>query len=52
MRQAAWESIAQRLPLAMFEQASREISLEQVPEIAAELLAGQGHGRVVVNLQG
>lgn len=51
VRQAAWESIAQRLPLAMFEQASREIALEQVPEIADELLAGQGHGRVVVNLQ-
>lgn len=50
VRQAAWGRIASRLPLTMFAQASREITLEQVPEIAAELLDGRGHGRVVVKL--
>lgn len=52
VRLQAWQRLAQDLPLATLDHASREIALEQVPEIAAELLDGRGHGRVVVNLQG
>ncbi|MGE5384690.1 MAG: oxidoreductase [Betaproteobacteria bacterium] len=51
VRLQAWQRLAQDLPLAMLDHASREIALEQVPEIAAELLEGRGHGRVVVDLQ-
>ncbi len=51
VRLQAWKRLAQDLPVKMLDQASREIALEQVPEIAAELLDGRGHGRVVVDLQ-
>ncbi len=50
VRQQAWQRIARDLPLSIFERASREIALEAVPGVAAEVLAGHGHGRVVVNL--
>jgi len=50
VRQQAWEKLAKDLPKTMLERVSREISLEEVPLVAAELLAGQGHGRVVVRL--
>ena len=52
VRLDAWRRIAKDLPPAVFEQASREIVLEEVPAVAAALLAGRGHGRVVVNLRG
>jgi acrylyl-CoA reductase (NADPH) len=50
VRLQAWERLARQLPKTMLEQVSREISLEEVPLVAAELLAGQGHGRVVIKL--
>jgi acrylyl-CoA reductase (NADPH) len=50
VRQQAWERLAKDLPKTMLERVSREIALEEVPLVAAELLAGQGHGRVVVRL--
>ncbi len=50
IRLRAWERLITDLPRIFFEQASREISLDEVPSVAAELLAGKGHGRVVVRL--
>ncbi|MBV5323304.1 oxidoreductase, partial [bacterium] len=50
IRLRAWERLITDLPTEFFEQASREISLDEVPSAAAELLAGKGHGRVVVRL--
>ena len=51
VRTIAWQRIAKQLPLELFAGMSREVGLAGVPAIAAEMLAGQGHGRVVVNLQ-
>lgn len=51
VRTIAWQRIAKQLPLDRFAGMSREVGLAGVPAIAAEMLAGRGHGRVVVNLQ-
>lgn len=50
LRLEAWQRLARDLSLAKLDSLVREISLAQVPEEAAKLLAGQGQGRIVVNL--
>jgi len=49
-RQAAWDRLARDLELSKLESMIQEISLEQVPEYAAELMAGQVSGRIVVKI--
>jgi acrylyl-CoA reductase (NADPH) len=49
-RQAAWDRLARDLELSKLESMIQEISLEQVPEYAAELMAGQVTGRIVVKI--
>ena len=49
-RLVAWETLARDLPMAVLEGLTREIRLEQVVEEAAKILAGQAHGRVLVNM--
>jgi len=49
-RQAAWDRLARDLELSKLESMIQEISLEQVPQYAAELMAGQVTGRIVVKI--
>jgi acrylyl-CoA reductase (NADPH) len=49
-RQAAWDRLARDLDISKLESMIQEISLEQVPEYAAELMAGQVTGRIVVKI--
>jgi acrylyl-CoA reductase (NADPH) len=49
-RQAAWDRLARDLELSKLESMIQEISLEQVPEYAAELMAGLVTGRIVVKI--
>lgn len=49
-RQHAWQRLAELLPAEFYEQASEEISLQQVPEWAEKIVAGQVTGRTLVKL--
>lgn len=46
----AWERLSQLLEPALLELISREISLDEVIQTAAELIAGQVRGRVIVDV--
>ncbi|MGL5006250.1 MAG: MDR family oxidoreductase [Plesiomonas sp.] len=50
LRTEAWNRLAQLLPPAFYAKVAHEITLEQVPEYAALLLANQITGRVLVNI--
>jgi acrylyl-CoA reductase (NADPH) len=50
LRQQAWARLARDLDPALLESMITEITLEQVPEAAARLMAGQVRGRVVVRV--
>ena len=47
-REEAWARLARDLDVARLDAITSEISLEQVPAVATELLAGKVRGRVVV----
>ncbi|MBD1389360.1 oxidoreductase [Neiella sp. HB171785] len=49
-RQQAWQRLQQLLPQSFYQQASEQISLEQVPEWADKIIAGQVTGRTLVKL--
>jgi len=49
-RQVAWDRLARDLDINKLESMIQEISLEQVPQYAAELMAGQVTGRIVVKI--
>ena len=49
-RLEAWNRLAQDLPLEHLERAMQTVSLEDVPRLAQEIIAGRVRGRVVVNL--
>ena len=49
-RQAAWNRLATDLDLIKLESMMEEITLDQVPEYAKALMAGQVTGRIVVKL--
>ena len=49
-RQQAWDRLARDLAPALLETISEEISLELVPARAADLMAGQVRGRLVVKI--
>ncbi|KLV03210.1 quinone oxidoreductase [Photobacterium aquae] len=49
-RQKAWQRLAELLPASYFEQACREVNLEQVIECADAITNGQITGRVVIKL--
>lgn len=49
-RQAAWDRLARDLDISKLESMIQEIRLEQVPQYAAELMAGQVTGRIVVKI--
>jgi acrylyl-CoA reductase (NADPH) len=50
LRREAWSRLARDLDPAKLEAMITEITLEQVPETAARLMAGQVRGRIVVRL--
>ena len=52
VRLQAWERLARDLDVAKLEAMTREITLAQAIEVAAELLQGQVRGRVVVDVAG
>lgn len=52
VREAAWARLAQDLDPALLAAMSREISLDEALACAADLLAGQVRGRVVVRVAG
>ncbi|MGB0733738.1 MAG: zinc-binding dehydrogenase, partial [Pontibacterium sp.] len=49
-RQVAWNRLAEAMPEEKLAGLSKVISLADVPEAAAEIVAGQVRGRVVVDL--
>lgn len=51
-RQAAWNRLAETLPLDKLEALSETIPLEEVPAYSETILKGQVRGRVVVELAG
>lgn len=50
VRQEAWMRLERDLDLARLDSITREISLAEVPEVAADLLEGKVRGRVVVDV--
>src|SRR5476651_2618437 len=50
-RMEAWERLAQTLPAAFYQNAATEISLEQVPETAAGIMANTVTGRTLVKVR-
>lgn len=50
-RMDAWERLAQTLPASFYEQAATEISLENVPETAAGIMANTVTGRTLVKVR-
>jgi acrylyl-CoA reductase (NADPH) len=49
-RVAAWKRIAETFDVAAYGELVREIGLEQLPDAAAEILAGEVRGRVLVKV--
>jgi acrylyl-CoA reductase (NADPH) len=49
-RQIAWARLAKQLPASANFEIQRVVALAEVPAIAAEMMAGQAHGRVVVDV--
>jgi acrylyl-CoA reductase (NADPH) len=49
-RIAAWDRLTKDLPLDHLERAMQLVGLEDVPQLAQEIIAGQVRGRVVVDL--
>jgi acrylyl-CoA reductase (NADPH) len=50
LRRAAWDRLASELPRPALRQATRRVSLDQVPEICNEIVQGHIRGRVVVDV--
>ncbi len=49
-RKAAWVRLATDLPDKALDEMTQVVSLEQVPQLAEDILAGQVRGRIVVDL--
>ncbi|MDE1953632.1 MAG: oxidoreductase [Betaproteobacteria bacterium] len=49
-RRAAWDALAAEIDLARLERMAHDVSLDQVPQTAAGIMAGQSRGRAVVGL--
>ncbi len=50
VREAAWALLAADLDTAKLDAMTREVSLEEAPNVAADILKGQVRGRVVVDV--
>jgi acrylyl-CoA reductase (NADPH) len=49
-RAQAWAQLAQHTASVSQEELQRVIALSEVPALAAEMMAGKAHGRVVVDV--
>jgi acrylyl-CoA reductase (NADPH) len=49
-RRAAWERLAREMDMAKLKSLTTHVKLEEVPRIAADIVAGKVRGRVVVDL--
>ncbi|MGF1836217.1 MDR family oxidoreductase [Photobacterium sanguinicancri] len=49
-RQQGWQRLEELLPASFYQQACREVALEEVPECAEAITRGQITGRVVIKL--
>ena len=49
-RRAAWERLARDLPASALADVTRRRPLSDVPELAAQILAGQVRGRTVIDV--
>ncbi len=49
-RRAAWEQIVALLPESYYQEACHEITLEQVPEAAAQIVKGEISGRTLIKV--
>jgi acrylyl-CoA reductase (NADPH) len=50
-RRQAWDRLAQLMPQQLMDSIKRVVSLEQVPQLASDIIKGQVQGRTVVDLQ-
>jgi acrylyl-CoA reductase (NADPH) len=50
LRREAWQRLARDLDVQRLESMVTEIGLEEVPQAAARLMAGQVRGRIVVRI--
>jgi acrylyl-CoA reductase (NADPH) len=50
-RRAAWGRLASEIPPELLEEATTEASLEDLPRLAEEILAGRIRGRVVIDVR-
>jgi acrylyl-CoA reductase (NADPH) len=50
-RQQAWNRIARDLDLKSLASLTTHVKLEEVPRVAADIVAGQVRGRVVVDIR-
>lgn len=50
-RSIAWQRLLSDCPSAAYAQVQRLVSLAELPQLAAEMMAGKAHGRVVVDLK-
>lgn len=51
-RQAAWRRLARDLDLAKLDALTSHVTLDDVPQVAQDILAGKVRGRVVVDIKG
>jgi len=51
-REAVWQRLAQLMPSERLAELSRVVTMDQVPEVADDLLAGRVRGRTVVDVKG
>ncbi len=51
-RRNAWQRLARDLPLPLLESMIQEAKLEDVPQLADDILSGQIRGRLVIDLKG
>ena len=49
-RQVAWERLARELPMAKLDQLTTVEPMSRLPELAAQIVAGQTRGRVVIDV--
>ncbi len=50
LRQVAWDRLARELPMAKLDQLTTVEPMSRLPELAAQIVAGQTRGRVVIDV--
>jgi acrylyl-CoA reductase (NADPH) len=51
-REAAWQRLAQLVPGERLAEMSRIVAMDQVPQVAEDILAGRVRGRTVIDVKG